>query len=468
MRVRALVLAVGLLLTPELAAAQTRAPAPAPAPVALATPVFSMRRAPDLLFRVVSETHLRTDLDRIMADPVYGGARNRSCLVVGDPGGGPVHYSRQPTLGLIPASTQKLLTSAAALAQLGPDSRFTTDVRAPAPPGGDGAVAELYLVGGGDPLLSTADFASDGGYQGQPRRSTSIEALADKVAAAGVRRVGRIVGDESRYDSERLVPSWNPRYIANFDISPLSALVVNKAFTQENPPAVATSPPAHAASVLAAQLRARGVTVGDTGAGRTPAGTTRITSIDSPPLKDIVAEVLENSDNLAAELLVKEMGTRPGVPGSTAAGLAAIAEKLKQMAGVTPEEVAAVDGSGLDRSDKASCAVLQRVVATGPPGLAEGLPVAGLNGTLYRRFLGTPAAGKVRAKTGSLEGVVGLSGLAVGQNGRNVAFSLIANDLPSMSAGAGLQDRVVNVLAAFPRAPALDQLGPKAASSPPG
>lgn len=458
MRARVLLLAVALLLPVDAAAAQ-EAPAP-PAAAPLATPILSMRRVPALLSRLAAETHLRADLDRIMTDPVYGAARERSCLVVGDPGGGPVHYSRQPALGLIPASTFKLLTTAAGLAQLGPGYRFTTDVRAGAPPA-DGAVGDLYLIGGGDPLLSTAEFAADGGYQGQPRRSTSIEALADKVVAAGVRRVGRLLGDESRYDSERLVPSWNPRYIANFDISPLSALVVNKAFTQTVPPAVAVSPPAHAASVLAGLLRARGVTVGDTGAARAPATTTRVASIESPPLSEVVAETLENSDNMAAEMLVKELAAKPGVPGTTNAGLAVIDERLRQMAGVAPDEVDAVDGSGLDRSDKTTCSVLQRVVATGPAELGEGLPIAGRNGTLFKRFVGTPAAGRVRAKTGSLEGVVGLSGLATGQNGRNLAFSLIANDLPSASAGAGLQDRVVNVLATFPRAPAPEELGPK-------
>ena len=459
MRARVALVAVALLLPVDAAGAQEPAPAPATAP--LTTPVLSVRRVPALLSRFAGETLLRADLDRIMTDPVYGDARDRSCLVVGDPGGGTVHYSRQPSLGLIPASTLKLLTTAAGLAQLGPGHRFTTDVRAGAPPAADGSVGDLYLIGGGDPLLSTAEFASDGGYQGQPRRSTSIEALADKVVAAGVRRVGRLLGDESRYDSERLVPSWNPRYIANFDISPLSALVVNKAFTQNSPPATAVSPPAHAASVLAGLLRDRGVTVGDTGAARAPASTTRVTSIESPPLSDIAAEILENSDNLAAELLVKELATKPGVQGTTNAGLAVVEERLRQMAGVAPDEVDAVDGSGLDRSDKASCSVLQRVVATGPPQLNDGLPIAGRNGPLHRRFIGTPAAGRVRAKTGSLEGVVGLSGLATGQNGRNVAFSLIANDLPSASAGAGLQDRVVNVLATFPRAPAPEALGPK-------
>ena len=456
MRLRAAVVAV--------AAEAQEPPAAAPSP-ALATPVFSMRRVPDLVARDVADTRLAADLDRIFGDPVYAGGRERSCLVVSDPGGGRVHYSRNESTPLIPASTLKLMTSAAALAQLGPDTRFTTEVRAGAAPA-DGAVGELYLVGGGDPLLSTADFAAEGGYMGQSRRSTSIETLADKLVAAGVRRVGRLVGDESRYDGERLVPSWNPRYIANFDISPISALVVNKAFSSVTPPAVALSPPAHAAGVLAGLLRARGVTVGDTGTGKAPGGAPLIASIQSEPLTEIVAEILENSDNLAAEMLVKEMGTRPGSPGSTTAGLATMAERLRQLAGVTGEDMTAVDGSGLDRTDRLTCSVLQRVVAqagdAGP--LTKGLPVAGRNGTLFRRFLGTPAAGRIRAKTGALEAVVGLSGYATGQGGRSIAFSLLANEMPSNSAGAGLQDRVANVLVGYPRAPTADELGPKALS----
>ena len=467
MRSRAVLVAVVLFSSPVAAGAQAPEADAPPATPTLTTPVFSMRRVPAMLSRVVAETHLRTDLDRIVTDPVYGAARDRTCLIVSEPGGGAAHYSRQPALGLIPASTLKVLTTTAALAQLGPDRRFTTEVRAGAPPV-DGGVGDLYIVGGGDPLLSTAEFASDGGYMGQPRRLTSVEALADKVVAAGVRRVGRILGDESRYDTERLVPSWNPRYIANFDISPLSALVVNKAFTTSDPPAVALSPPAHAATVLAGLLRARGVTVGETGTGKAPSGAPQVTSIDSPPLTEIAAEILQNSDNMAAEMLVKELGTRPGSPGSTTAGLAAVADRLRQVAGITAEEMTAVDGSGLDRSDKVTCDALQRVVAQAPAALAAGMPVAGRNGTLFRRFLGTAAAGRVSAKTGSLEGVAGLSGYVTGATNRNVAFTLLANDLPSMSAGAGMQDRVVNVLAAFPRAPSAEELGPKPPVSPGG
>jgi D-alanyl-D-alanine carboxypeptidase/D-alanyl-D-alanine-endopeptidase (penicillin-binding protein 4) len=279
-----------------------------------------------------------------------------------------------------------------------------------------------------------------------------------------------VVGDETRYDAERLVPSWSPSYIANFEISPLSALVVNKAFATTRPPSVAVSPPAHAAGVLAGLLRARGVTVGATAAGKAPAGAPLVTSIDSAPLSDVVAEILQNSDNMAAEMLVKELGTRPGSPGTTAAGLAAVAGQLQKLAGVGADEMATVDGSGLDRSDRLTCGVLQRVLdkAGDASPLASGLPEAGRNGTLFKRFSATPAAGKVRAKTGSLNGVIGLAGFASGQGGRNLTFSLLANDLPSDSAGSALQDKVVSVLAGYPRGPGAEELGPKTAPTAPG
>jgi len=323
----------------------------------------------------------------------------------------------------------------------------------------------MYMVGGGDPLLSTADFSVDAGYLGQPRRSTPMEALADKIVATGVRRVGRILGDESRYDAQRLVPSWNPRYIADFEVSPISALVVNKAFTSSNPAAVAASPPSHAAGVLAVLLKARGVSVGETGAGKTPAITTLLTSIESAPLRDVVAEILQNSDNLGAEMLLKELGARPGTPGTTATGLAAVAAHLRETAGAGAEGMTTVDGSGLDRSDRVTCSLLQGVLSqAGPAGpLTMGLPVAGRNGTLFRRFLGTSAAGKVRAKTGSLEGVSALAGFAAAKDGRTLTFSLLANDLPNAASGSALQDKVVNVLAGYPRGPLVEELGPRPA-----
>ena len=163
-----------------------------------------------------------------------------------------------------------------------------------------------------------------------------------------------------------------------------------------------------------------------------------VASIESPPLAEVVGSILQHSDNMAAEMMVKELGVRFGDGGSTSAGLAVIRDHLAA-AGLPMAGVATVDGSGLDRSDHVTCDLLQQVLATAGEGseLDRGLPVAGRNGTLHRRFLGTPAAGKVRAKTGSLLGVVALTGwVAAGpteasaDRPRSLQFSLLANELP--------------------------------------
>ena len=433
---------------------------PAPAAVELGTPVFSLRRVAGHVTRTVADGRLAADLQKALDDPVLGAARDATCLAVSGPDGRPL-FARRPELALIPASTLKVLTATVALARIPPDTRLTTEVRTAGPPR-DGAVGDLWMVGGGDPLLSTADFAVDAGYAGQPRPASPIEALADRVVSAGVRRVtGRILGDESRYDTQRLVPSWNPSYIAGFEVSPISALVVNKNLLVETR-AFGPPPPVHAASVLATLLRARGVAVGAVGEGKAPADTTRLTALDSPPLAEVVGEVVQHSDNLGAEMLVKELGLRFGGSGSTAAGLAVVRDHLTGM-GVSLDGVTAVDGSGLDRSDRLSCDVLHRVLATAGDGgeLAKALPVAGGPGTLYRRFLNTPAAGKVRAKTGSLNGVAALGGWTTAASGRPLRFALLSNELPSAPVGSALQDKVVNAMARYPQAPAADDLAPR-------
>jgi D-alanyl-D-alanine carboxypeptidase/D-alanyl-D-alanine-endopeptidase (penicillin-binding protein 4) len=469
----ALVLA---LVTPP-AAAQPATTAPAsessgdPAVVDLTTPVFSLRRLPAAVSRTVADTRLAGRLDQAVSDDVLGDARDNTCLDVRDPSGRTV-YSRQVDDPLIPASALKVITGAVALARIGGSTRLVTEVRGG--PVRAGTVGDLWLVGGGDPLLSTADFAVDGGYLGQPRLATSMETLADRVVAAGVRTVqGRIVGDDGRYDDQRLVPTWLPRYIANFDVGPIAALTVNESYATFPPaPSYALSPAALAADVLAGLLRARGVSVGGSGEGRAPTGAEVVAAIDSPPLAEVVGVILQHSDNMAAEMMVKELGVRFGGAGTTAAGLAVIRDHLAAQ-GVALEGVSTVDGSGLDRSDRITCALLQQVLATAGEGseLDQALPVAGRNGTLFRRFAGTSAAGKVRAKTGSLSGVVALTGWATGAapggDGPGPAvdslqFALLANEVPSESVGSALQDKVANALASYPDAPAPDAIGPQA------
>jgi serine-type D-Ala-D-Ala carboxypeptidase/endopeptidase (penicillin-binding protein 4) len=462
---RWLVPLVLVLLTVSSAAVALRAPTArggAERTGSLKVPVLSARRVPAVVASLVSDTRMRTDLEATLANPALGAGRQRSCLLVNQ--GTRRIFQRRGMDRLVPASTLKVLTAHAALTRLGPEETLVTEVRAAGPVGPGGVVnGPLWLVGGGDPVLATADFAI--APPTEPQVRTAFEALADGLVASGVRQVvGGVVGDETRYDTQRSVPTWKSSYLTSGQIGPISALNVNHGFAPLGPAAsFASQPDLLAAGALTNLLRARGVTVaGPPAEGAAPPGAGVVTRVSSPPIREVVGEMLRHSDNLAAELLVKELGRRFANDGSTAGGMAVVLETLGA-SGLPVTELSAVDGSGLDRSDRATCNLLLRAVEAGGPSgpVSAGLPVAGRSGTLAQRFYGNPAAGRLRAKTGSLDNVSGLAGYvdpALG--GEHLAFALLANDIPSDAAGRALQEQVGAVLARYPQGPLPDTLAP--------
>ena len=222
---------------------------------------------------------------------------------------------------------------------------------------------------------------------------------------------GSILGDESRYDAERGVPSWPDRYLQQHQLGPLSALTVNgglvafpDTFTEETRTQAtpADDPPRFAAGVLTSLLRDRGVRVdGDPGARTAPRGARQLTSVTSPPLTGIVRQMLTQSDNQIAELLVKEIGYRESGAGTTKAGVRVLRRKVEGL-GLPTDGVVIKDGSGLDHSDRLTCALIERLLAQAGPtsAVGEGLAVAGTFGHPARpvhRFTGHgEAVGKDR------------------------------------------------------------------------
>ena len=156
----------------------------------LATPVLSARRVVDELAQPVGEARLAAALQ-----PVAASLTDSSCLRVTVDGEQIVDVHGDTPL--IPASTLKLLTASVALDVLGADHKYTTTVQAAAAPVGGVVNGDVWLVGGGDPLLATHDYL--GIFRHPPDPVTPLESLADSIVAAGVKQItGRIVGDESR------------------------------------------------------------------------------------------------------------------------------------------------------------------------------------------------------------------------------------------------------------------------------
>jgi D-alanyl-D-alanine carboxypeptidase/D-alanyl-D-alanine-endopeptidase (penicillin-binding protein 4) len=177
----------------------------------------------------------------------------------------------------------------------------------------------------------------------------------------------------------------------------------------------------------------------------------------STPLLDDIRVTNKTSQNLHAELALRLAGKLRGIGGSFEGGREAVKQFLLQ-AGLKEDEFAFLDGSGLSRRDLVTpAATVQLLIyaARQPWGAAfeEALPVSGMDGSLADRFQGTPAAGLIHAKTGSLSHVNALSGYGQTQKGRRFVFSIFCNNhnLPGSKALAAI-DAVVQALVQDERA----------------
>ncbi len=410
----ALVLASGYFVTDRVAARvnarESSAPVKPPS-----TKVLSVRRAPETLSTVT-----RLGLVRRALVPVTQQIPGGSCISVEWLGSNLVSVRSDDAF--IPASTQKIVTAAVALETLGADYRFSTNVFATGM--ASGAAQDLYLVGGGDPLIVRNEYVATEKFP--TFNGTSLEKLADSLVGAGLTSVtGSIVGVDSRYDQIRFLDAWPTSFNA-VEAGPLGALVVNDGAVIGEPmkpdnPAVA------AAAELRSLLAARGVYVAQEPRYEAvvPNNATQIASIQSASLTAIVKEMLVNSDNNTAELLVKELGYVKKKTGSTSAGLAVIQDQLAAWKMPTGSTIA--DGSGLSSNNRTSCANLMALLTRFEKQMPDLLAVAAQTGTLRTVFEGSSMADRLVGKTGTLTGIKALSGYLPLQGNSPVRFTLIMN-----------------------------------------
>lgn len=423
-------------------------------PAAMATPLLSIRRSPAVL-----AADRRHDLVSASMAPLADSIDATSCLVI-DLDDQQV-LGRNADLAVIPASNLKIVTAAVALDVLGAGTTFTTTVVGPAPV--DGVIdGDVYLVGGGDPVLSEQWYTQPSSSRKRPPlHPTDVNALADALKNAGVTRItGKVLGDGSRYDTEAHPPGWSSDIQATVDGVPVGALVINDSISQSG--GIAKDPAASAAKTFAGLLGDRGVQVGGSGTGTAPGGQAVLASVQSAPLTDLLNEMLATSDNLSAEMLVKEIGVAVAQQGTRAAGLQAISDRLTQW-GVPMAGVHLTDGSGLSRDNQLTCATLSAVLTRGTPSdpVGNGLAIAGqAGGTLADAFPQPGLTGALHGKTGTLTGVKSLSGyVMVGSD--EIDFVLILNGASAADYQA-TWDKLAAALLASAGGPTADSLAPVA------
>jgi D-alanyl-D-alanine carboxypeptidase/D-alanyl-D-alanine-endopeptidase (penicillin-binding protein 4) len=396
---------------------------------------------------------------------------------------------------MVPASVQKILTTAVAAERLGWDYRFTTRVLATGPIGADGTLeGDLIIVSNGDPTINPR----------HPERWRVFDEWAAALAAQGVKIVsGQIVGDDNAFAEPGWGAGWAWDDLQYGYAAPVSALQFNenqvelligpgmeagaRAIISTSPPGsglvvdhgVTTAAAGTATSLDIARmpgtmlLQVRGQIAADAkpttmtaavdnptrfyvhafrealarhgifvsgapididdlrGPPRTSAATEVIVD-HSPPLGEIVDVTMKWSRNLYAETLLYALSPA-GEPATGARGLEAIRETLSSW-GIVPDSYRPRDGSGLSRYDYVSAEMMIHVLEhiAGDSKHAElfraALPVGGISGTLATRLKGTPAEGRVFAKTGSMSNIRALSGYITTVDGHPLVFSILVNN----------------------------------------
>jgi len=461
--VATLLLLVGLLGA-RTGGAEPPGPVPEPAAGPM-TPVLSARRLPSVLVEPGRRAQFAPALDELAVNvPV------ETTCVLAVVEGGPTLLDRNAATLLRPASNQKLLTAYAVLAEpaLGPDFRFRTTFETTARVVNGVLQGDLHVIGSGDPVLVTEDYAATSAELAAVR--TPAEGLVDVLRAAGVQRIaGRLLADESRYDNVRYHPNWPESLIAQDVAGPQSAFLVNHGFltvpdgAPSSPWAARSDEPAAASAARLVQVLADGGIAVDGGGGAAPAppGRRVVASLTSPAMRDIVGYLLRTSENTVAELLLKELGVVAAGTGSTVAGAAAVLERLRAD-GFAVDGVVVSDGSGLDDGSLLTCRLLDAVIARSGrrSPLVEGLAVAGVSGTMRRRLAGTDGEGRIHAKTGTMGSITSLAGVVDGHDGSVVRFAIIAND-GNANGSKYLEDRLTLAMAIFDPGPPLDRIGPR-------
>ena len=369
-----------------------------------------------------STTVLNGYAGTLAADSLIPGATTGVSII--DVATGTELVDHQASAPLTPASSNKVLTAWASLSALGGGHRMET--RAVLSGG------TVTLVGGGDVLLA-ADAGDPSAVVGHAGLGDLARAAAAELTGQGVTSVG-VALDDTLFTG----PAWNSGWESGNEawVGQIQPIMVDvTAYGSTGYPA---DPAMEAARAFSQALSAAGITVtGEVTRAAAPAGATKLASVQSAPLADVLSVSIKASDNTMTEVEGRVLAAATGHEASFTGATQAVREQL-QSDGFDVTGLTLLDSCGLAKGDKVPARLLAQIIAraagadggTAGRDLLAALPVGALDGTLSDRYAGTSAAGTVRAKTGSLDQTVSLTGTIVTTDGRLLAYSVIIDGFP--------------------------------------
>jgi D-alanyl-D-alanine carboxypeptidase/D-alanyl-D-alanine-endopeptidase (penicillin-binding protein 4) len=403
---------------------------------------------------------LRHAIDSLVSDPRFENA-HLGVLIV-NPETGDTLYSRNAGKLFMPASNQKILTSAVALAQLGPDYRYHTVIAKRGELKDSVLTGDLIVIGRGDPTMSDRVHGS---------AARQMAAIADSIKARGISRVtGTLRQGGNAFPDSIYGYGWEWDDISGESGAPIDELLFNEGMVQraakidgrDTVISVATRTPGYVyLSALYSALSQRGVRIEglvDLNADSLSTPYDTVYVIESPPLREILKVFMKPSQNQIGEALLKTLGLEKTGIGSADAGAEVITTQLGEW-GVDSTDVVVYDGSGLSRHNLVTPRAIVRILSAMRKDTAfsvyyESFPIAGVDGTVRSRMKGTPAENNLRGKTGTIEFVRSLSGYVDTADGQRLIFSFLSNHFTTpVSEITRIQDAVGALLASYRSAP---------------
>lgn len=344
---------------------------------------------------------------------------------------GQVLWSKTALEHQLPASNTKLVTAVNALSTFGPTHRIKTKVVR------GNKARKLVLVGAGDPSLTRGNL------------TTLAKAVTPGLRARGLRKV-RVLVDDSLFPAPKLAHGWKSSYVPT-EVRAVRALVVNQHQVSDTA--------MNAGKVFGKRLVAQGLKVRAVVRHKRPANALVLATVRGRSMATMVATMLRQSDNDYAEALHRLVAIKTGHAATWGGARNAQRAALARL-GVDLGTATLYDGSGLSRDDRLSPLDVVRVLSLAfdgaHPDLASlqhnSLAIAGQTGTLapqYLRYVTAPtncAVGLIEAKTGSLSGVIALSGFARGADGKVKLFSFLLNHVPSTLKTRRAVDRLASTI----------------------